>query len=221
MSRYNNKNKFTKRFYGIMPKGFSDREKEIIRARLLEKARECFVTFGLKKTSLEDLTQAAGISKSAFYVFYDSKEALFFEILEEAEHEFRELVMTEVPAQVGQAPHQRFKRVFQIAFQLWKTMPILQTVSRADYELLLGKLPPEKIQDHLQSDQVFVFELLERFRQSGVDIAADPGQIAGLMNAMFFVTLHEKDFGPEMYAGTVDLLLDLIAGYCVGEVKTS
>ncbi|MBN2550474.1 MAG: helix-turn-helix transcriptional regulator, partial [Anaerolineales bacterium] len=60
-----------------MPKGFSDQEKEIIRARLLEQGQRLFSAHGLKKTNIDELAAAAGISKGAFYLFFASKEACF------------------------------------------------------------------------------------------------------------------------------------------------
>ena len=71
-----------------MPKGFSDREKTLIRAQLLSKGRELFATQGIKKANVEDLTRAANISKGAFYLFFNSKEELFFEILGQFEDEY-------------------------------------------------------------------------------------------------------------------------------------
>ena len=72
-----------------MPKAFSEHEKETIRAQLREKARKLFEKQGLKKTTVDELAQAAGISKGAFYLFYESKEELFLEILEALEADFR------------------------------------------------------------------------------------------------------------------------------------
>ena len=57
---------------------FSDFETEQIRKALLEETRRCAVTLGMRKTSVEQLTQAVGISKGSFYRFYESKERLFF-----------------------------------------------------------------------------------------------------------------------------------------------
>ena len=45
-------------------------------------ARQLFVTKGLKKTSLEELTSSVGIVKSSFYTFFESKESLYLELLE-------------------------------------------------------------------------------------------------------------------------------------------
>ncbi len=68
-----------------MPRAFSEARKDQIRERLLRKGREYFIRYGLKKTSVDDLVKAAGISKGSFYRFFESKEALFLTIHEASE----------------------------------------------------------------------------------------------------------------------------------------
>ena len=48
---------------------------------MLRTARGLFARQGLKKTSLEDITASVGMAKSTFYLFFESKEALFLEVL--------------------------------------------------------------------------------------------------------------------------------------------
>ena len=62
---------------------FSDFEAEQIYKALLAETRRCAVTLGMRKTSVDQLTQAVGISKGSFYKFFDSKELLFFAVLED------------------------------------------------------------------------------------------------------------------------------------------
>ena len=200
-----------------MPKGFSEREKEIIHQRLLEEGRKTFSAYGLKKTNIEDLTRAAGISKGAFYLFYESKEDLFMDVAEEAERQFRQVVLQAVEAP-GPTPRARLTSVLKTAFTIWKTTPILQMVQQEDYRQLLMRLPPEKVQEHLASDRQFITVLMERCRQCGIPFQADMLHTAMLMNALFFVSLHEEDFGPDVYPATIDLMIDLTAAYCLGEV---
>ena len=66
---------------------FSEEKNEIIRQELLAEARRCALTLGMRKTSVEQLTEAAGISKGSFYKFFDSKELLFFAVLEDFHQE--------------------------------------------------------------------------------------------------------------------------------------
>ena len=64
-----------------MPRAFKEEEKEKIRAKLMEAGRTCFLRYGLKKTTIEDVVGPAGIAKSSFYLFFESKEALFVEVM--------------------------------------------------------------------------------------------------------------------------------------------
>jgi AcrR family transcriptional regulator len=51
------------------------------RARLLSGARRIFVERGLDRAKVEEITQAAGLSKGAFYLHFRTKEDAFKEIL--------------------------------------------------------------------------------------------------------------------------------------------
>ena len=139
------------------------------------------------------------------------------DVVEDVEREFRERVLAEFD-RPGSTPRERLKHVFQTAFSIWKSMPILRQITQLEYALLLEKMPTEKVQEHLRSDRDFIDRLIQTGRESGIFIEVGGDQIAGLMNAIFFVSLHEDDFGPGAYPGTIDLLLELISAYCVGEV---
>ena len=74
---------------------FTEEQNEKIRNDLIREARHCGITIGMRKTSVEQLTNAAGISKGSFYKFFDSKELLFFAVLEDIHTEcFAEFVLT-------------------------------------------------------------------------------------------------------------------------------
>ena len=64
-----------------MPKSFSEQEKKNIRNKLLDECCKQWSQYGYKKTSVDKLCASAGISKGAFYIFFDSKEMLFCEAL--------------------------------------------------------------------------------------------------------------------------------------------
>lgn len=201
-----------------MPKGFTEREKEIIRSTLIEKGQAFFTTHGIRKTSVEDLTRAAGISKGAFYLFFGSKEELFFEILEQFEAEFRQSIFAHV-FQPGKSGRQNFKHLLKNALLLWDTYPLLKNFDREEFEYLLRKIPPEKVTAHINRDDAFVAQFIEKSKQEGLTIPHDPQVVSGLMKALFFVSLHKDDFGQEAYPQTMDLLIDLVGNYLVEEEK--
>ena len=61
---------------------FTEQKNEMIRKDLLDEALRCAVTVGIRKTSVEQLTEAVGIAKGSFYTVFPSKDLLFFAVLE-------------------------------------------------------------------------------------------------------------------------------------------
>src|SRR5262245_12988465 len=51
--------------------------------QLLEHAKELFVTLGYSNTTTEKIAQAAGVSEPVLYRHFESKKALFLEVLQE------------------------------------------------------------------------------------------------------------------------------------------
>jgi len=200
-----------------MPKAFTDLEKKIIRERLLEQGHRLFSAYGLKKTNIEELAEAAGISKGAFYIFYDSKETLFMDVVELAEVRFRQEILATIELP-GPSPRARLYAVLKQAFSLWKKIPLLQFFTRGDYELLLRRVPAEIIQEHLKSDQAFIEELVMRCQKAGIPIQAEVEQVRGLLYTLFLTSLHSDDFGADNLMDSFDLLVELVAAYCLGEV---
>jgi AcrR family transcriptional regulator len=199
-----------------MPKGFSEREKTLIRSQLLAKGRELFATQGIKKANVEDLTKAANISKGAFYLFFNSKEELFFELLGQFEDEYHTSLIA-AAGRPGASPRQQVKDVLAQAFTLWRTHPLFTHFNPEEYEYLARKLPEELAQTNIDKDAIFVDRLLDQWRAQGVMIDCDPMLFLGLMRALFYMSLHERDLGSGIYPDVIAFFVDAIAQQIVRE----
>lgn len=200
-----------------MPRAFSDQERLTIQARLMEAGREYFERFGIRRTTVEDLTRSAGISKGAFYLFFDSKEELFMQILEAYEAEVRVQIFASV-LDPGKTSRENFASLLRQSLVAWDENSLLHSFSQADLEYLRRKLPPARLQQHAQEDDAFVEQVLKRWQQADLPLRRDPRTVSGLMKALFFLALHRDDFGQDLYWPTMEVLIDLIAGYLVGTV---
>ena len=201
-----------------MPRPFTEQEKELIGKRLLKQGEKLFSAYGLKKTNIEEIAQAAGISKGAFYIFYESKEALFMDVIEEAEVRVRQELLDVIDLP-GPSPRARLLAVLKKAFGLFQALPILQFFTGSDYDLLFRIIPAEKLQEHMASDRLFFDELIARCRAAGIPIRAQAGEISGLLYALVLVIMHQDDLLNNNFSGSVDLLMELTAAFCLGEVK--
>jgi TetR/AcrR family transcriptional regulator, repressor for uid operon len=69
------------------------------RDHILNAAEQCFARAGFHRTTMQDICREAGVSAGAFYVYFDSKEALIAGICERDRAEFAERL-----AGVAEAP---------------------------------------------------------------------------------------------------------------------
>jgi AcrR family transcriptional regulator len=199
-----------------MPKAFSSEEKDRIRSSLLEKASELFARYGLRKTNIEDLTSAAGISKGAFYQFFPSKEDLFLAILNDVEKAQRARI-ADFELDSNLSPQENLKAVLRFAFQYWESNNMLSKFSKEDYTYLLRKLPPNALAENLHADEAFITGLIDQWKRLGLPLARDVETTMGLMYALFFLSLHRNDLKADLHERTMETLLDIIAEYLVGK----
>jgi len=195
-----------------MPKAFSEQEKETIRHQLYEKGQQLFALYGLKKTSVDDLVQAVGISKGAFYLFYDSKEALLFDILEQIEAELQTSILTYATRADANA-RQTVRDLLTHFLVKSDAYPLLKNFRQDDFMLLVRKLPAEKVQHHVDRDKAFITNFCTKLAQEGIPMQAPPQVVANLVKSLFFIGLHRDDLGEGTYQETMAVLVDLVAGY--------
>jgi AcrR family transcriptional regulator len=60
----------------------AQRQRESRRAALLQVARRIFSQKGYHSTSIDDLIEAAGVARGTFYLYFESKRAIFEELLD-------------------------------------------------------------------------------------------------------------------------------------------
>jgi AcrR family transcriptional regulator len=163
---------------------------------------------------VDELARAAGISKGAFYLFFDSKEELFMEILEELETDFRTRIFDVSIPPKGNSRKQLAK-LFKDGLLTWDEYPLLKDFSLADYEYLARKLPPQRVQAHVNRDNEFVDEFIKRIRREGIKVKTSPRLISNLMKSLFLISLHRDDLGREAYVESMEILADLVARYVI------
>lgn len=91
----------------------SGRPDDVRRSRLLDAALETFVRFGFRKTSMEEVARAAGISRQGLYLHFATKEELF----RAAVRHFLARALSEVSEQLGST--RAFEEKLVGAFDAW------------------------------------------------------------------------------------------------------
>lgn len=76
-----------------------DRRKEETRRLLEEKARRLFARHGFRATSIDQIASAAGVSRTTFFRYFPSKEAVVFARQHEGADEFARLLAERPPTE--------------------------------------------------------------------------------------------------------------------------
>ncbi|MBU6358848.1 MAG: TetR/AcrR family transcriptional regulator [Chloroflexota bacterium] len=192
-----------------MPRGFSEAERAAIRSQLLAHAEAQLIVVGLHKISVDELAQAAHISKGAFYQFFASKNELFVALFGEAERELREK-MRKSAMQVLPDPREQVRAFFHESLAIYRGSPLLRNFKRRDFEMLLHEASSTQVAQAMGEDEAFYGEILEIWARRGLKIACSPAQFSGLMHSIFVSTLYVADFGAA-YESVITLMISALA----------
>lgn len=191
---------------------FTGTEKEHIRDQLLEAGRELFPRYGLKKTSLEDLTRPSGIAKSSFYSFFGSKEELYLELLMEERGRLR----GEIPADSfkeagkGREPVEHFLRTVVREFE---TNPLTRRLVThpEEWQAVMRRVSPEAMRANVEDSTNAVSSFIRQGQEEGLISSGDPEVLAGVIRSVVVLSIHKDDIGRDIYPEVMETMIGLVA----------
>ena len=181
---------------------FTEEQNETIRRDLIREARCCGVTVGMRKTSVEQLTEAVGISKGSFYKFFDSKELLFFAVLEDIHTECFAAAQKSLQENAAIDPASRTAAAI-LAVCRWLSETKAFVFIENDAEFLLHRLPEEVKTAHYHDDETHIRQLLEKY-----DLAPSRGisLAAATVRGLILTVSHKEQIG-ELYPQVLEALV--------------
>ncbi len=183
-----------------MARSFTEREKENIRRNLQEACKQSWTQYGYKKTSVDDLCKQAGISKGAFYLFFESKEALFCEVLCSVQEQICNAaleVIRKYKEKHGVA------EALKLIYREYDKNNFLYNPDSTDFTILMNKLSEEeakKIEEsNYMSQQIFLSQPYLKFK---VDADLAMSVIYSLI-----MNIKNKDILPYNHIETFDFMV--------------
>ncbi len=181
------------------------RSREETRQKLLESALQVFARNGYERATVDEIVREAGFSKGAFYVHFETKEDLFWEMLEERISAQQDMFRQTLDGSQSVAENER--RILEQAFNM-DAHPLGPAVI---LEFTAHGMRNKKVRDQLakmyERWHSFVRETLEAGRELGIvrkDV--DVKLLASTMMALFEGSMIQSHFAPE------DLRLDRQVG---------
>ena len=185
---------------------FTDEQNRLICRNLIRKARYCGVTVGMRKTTVEQLANAVGISRGSFYKFFDSKELLFFAMLEDIHTECFAAAQNALQENAALLPAGRAAAAILAACR-WLSEAKAFVFIENDAEFLLHRLPEEVKTAHYHDDETHIRTLLEA---GGLQPKGGMALAAATVRGLILTVSHQGQIGA-LYP---QVLETLVRGAC-------
>jgi AcrR family transcriptional regulator len=187
-----------------MPKIYSDFEKQHIRKRLKEEAANCMSLYGIKKTTVDELVKRVKIPKGTFYLFYENKEVLFFEVLIELHEAVEDKFRTTLQEHKGEVSVDCLTDWITQMYLDTNNLSMLKVMETGDWELLMRKLPEEVIAEHTDHD----YDLILMLAQVVPEIKKkDLESFVAALRAVFILLVYQREIGAKDFTSVLRLTI--------------
>lgn len=185
-----------------MGSAFTPEEQKLIRLDLKRAGRKYLELYGMRKTSVDQLSMEAGISKGAFYKFYETKEHLFFEILEDL-HEEIYIEASKILSDPHLSPLERLETAVLHSYMILSTPTILNFM-QDELPYMIRKISPETISAHKRNDSLNITNLLTKY---GIKLNYSPDFISSLVRAIISLSREKDVIGEEQFDNILHFLV--------------
>ena len=194
---------------------FTELEKERIWEELIEVAYRFFIDKGFKSTSIEDITSSVGIAKSSFYIFFESKEMLYMELLAREGEQIEKQVWPEVMA--AKDIYTAIKTYLNKMSMELESKILTQRLiyDLEEYNIVSRKLNPQYIGSESLRSIVPLMEFIKTRQDSKEIIDEDPNVIAGVLRAALLIGSQKRDLQQYNYVRVRDLLFEAAANQII------
>lgn len=183
----------------MMARKFSEREKENIRKSLIDICKQNWTQYGYKKTSVDEICKQAGISKGAFYLFFESKEALFCEVLCSAQHEICEMAAAVMEEEKGKSG---VVKALKLVYRAYDKNSFLYGSDTADYTILMNKVSEKQAKEMEKAGELSRQLFL---RHPAMKFKIDPNLAISVIYSLI-MNIKNKDILPQNHLEVFDFM---------------
>ncbi len=193
-----------------MPRAFSEDERARIDQSIRTAGLKRFSRQGIRGVRIDDLCRDAGIAKGTFYAFFPSKEELFMSIADAADERHKRDMLEYLTTEPGDGPAV-LGGFFDMMVTKIESDPVLAIVRQVgELEYLLTKLPPSRLAENEERDQVFLRQASEILvNERRLAAHADHQTLQGVMTMLLTLSLQRELVGPTAYRQAVALLKEM------------
>lgn len=184
-----------------MAKSFSEQERQNIKKSLQKACKQSWTQYGYKKTNVDELCKQVGISKGAFYLFFESKEALFCDVLCSVQEQICDIASKII---------EKHKNKYGVAealkwiYREYDKNNFLYNADSMDFTILMNKLSAEQAKkigqsNHMTQQLFFSYQYLK--------LKVDTNMAMSILYSLI-MNIKNKDILPRNHMETFDFMVD-------------
>jgi len=195
----------------MSPRALTDNEKGHQQQRIMVKARELLLTYGIRKISVDDIVKAAGMAKGSFYNHFANKDDLLKQLVWEVYQGFVDQARTVIES--SNAENLRSNVAAFICSILNEPDKVFFFVNHQELEDLIASWDSEELQDFSSMEQRAFAGLITL---AGKDVQrVKPGVVHNYIHTMYFA-ISDDAIAPEFLQETIDIMLKGLINYMFG-----
>ena len=194
-------------------RSFTDEEREIIKQKIIDRGKDCFARYGIKKTGIEDLTEGMGIAKSSFYSFFNSKEDLFLQIFKEEKEALKDSILENSFLKYRTEPDKAIRAYLRHVLQIVDNHPIWRklVIENEHLELTISRFSEEEIKNIREDSVAIILPFFEEWAAAGLLIDKPARILAETTQATLSLIHFRNKIEDDDFSEVMDLFIDLLA----------
>lgn len=201
----------THQFIRLTMPTFTDEKRERVHEALRDAGSEFFGRYGIRKTTVSELTEVAGIGKGTFYQFYDSKEELYMDIILDYLDEYIPRLLNN-SFEAYDDPEKAIEAYLEESMDEFETNPLLRQIFLEDEagRLLEQYSENELIEGRRRSIEFFL-PYIEQWHDECEVTGSDPETIAHALRLVTRLAFYKEHVGQERYPAVRDTVISAVA----------
>ncbi|MEA4973265.1 hypothetical protein SDC9_107904 [bioreactor metagenome] len=192
-----------------MATAFKEKERKEITERIKNYAIKRAAEVGMKKTSIDSIVDYACISKGAFYNFYDSKDALFLEIVEDWHTQIYAMALKCLISGTGSNKERAANALYEACNILYNEG--IMKFYLKDLPHLLKNIFDTPLVEHYHDDSVHINEVI---KYSGVELVVSQNEAVSIVKNIAYMVLNADSLCEE-YWSALRIIIDSVCSSIV------
>ena len=169
----------------------------------------CMAAYGIRKTTVDELVRRVRIPKGTFYLFYESKEQLLFQVLMEFHKTIEKQLLEKAESLAGRKPDvEAVTDMLMDFFMKAEEAPVIRLMTSGELEILARKLPKEELLAHFTEDAGMVETVVGKLFPAGSECAPElADQFGGAFRNIFTAMVYSHEGGKAADPGALRLLI--------------